>query len=165
MKKSLEKAFLTIIVIALSLMAFNFYNSYTFKHNPVDKKTLQEINDKVNFIEQKIKVLYGVDIYVDLEVSDKLPARIYGVTFEKNKKLHILLNKSVIKESLDLILDDVIAHEYAHAYLLYKGYDQEKKDGHSKRWQKVCKKLGGTTCVRYVDREDVVKRKLKHLYF
>ena len=165
MKKSLEKAFLTTIVIALALMALNFYNSYTFKHNPIDKKILKQIRDKAHYIEQNIKAIYGVDIYVDLEVSDKLPSRVYGATFEKNKKLHILLNKSVIKESLDLILDDVIAHEYAHAYLLYKGYDQEKDEGHSNRWQNVCKRLGGTTCIRYVDKEDVVRRKLKKLYF
>lgn len=97
-------------------------------------------------------------------VTKKIPGRIYGLaTFDKEGRVVIYLNKRVFKESFDYILDDVLAHEYAHALLLNQGYTTDANGGHTPLWRRTCKALGGLHCERYVDRDDVVSRKLRKL--
>ena len=65
-----------------------------------------------------------------------------------------------MQESMDYIIDSVIAHEYAHALMFKLGYLHTKDNGHSKKWQKICMKLGGDDCQQYVDNEEIIMSKM-----
>jgi len=160
MKKSLERGFITMIVLALSVMGYNFYQSYQFKTKPVSPEIQHKIDMKVAEVEHLIQKRFGLRFRVPIIISDDLPSKLYGVTtFETSKQIKIYLNKKRMKESLDYMIDDVIAHEYAHALMFYKGL-RSQDDGHSLAWQKICEKLEGKRCRRYVDSGDVISGKL-----
>ena len=91
-------------------------------------------------------------------VTDKFKGRLYGLTVYNDGDVKIYLNKKVMQESFEYILESVIAHEYAHALMFKLGHFSG--DGHSKEWQDTCVKLGGVGCMRYVDRDDVIMGKL-----
>ena len=78
----------------------------------------------------------------------------------KNGEIRIYLNKKVMQESMDYMVDSVIAHEYAHALIFKLGMRDVEKDGHSKEWQIACEKLGSSKCEQYVNSHDVVMGKL-----
>ena len=104
---------------------------------------------------------YGFAFKVPLIVTDKFKGRLYGLTAYKNGEIAIYLNKKVMQESMDYMIDNVIAHEYAHAIIFKlgkRGY--AKDDGHSLEWQRACEKLGGLNCEKYVNSHDVVIDKL-----
>lgn len=108
-----------------------------------------------------MKKHFGFKFRVPIVVTDKIPGRIYGVTaLKEDGSIVIYLNKKVMKESMDYMLLDVIAHEYAHALLFKSGEYKSSKDGHCALWQSTCVKLGGKNCQKYVDSHDVIMRKL-----
>lgn len=103
---------------------------------------------------------YGFSKKFPLIVTDKIPGKLYGITaLEKRGDIKIYLNKKVMKESFDYIIENVIAHEYAHAFLFFVDKDQGP-DGHGKIWQETCLNLGGRKCEKYVNAQDIVKGKL-----
>ncbi len=163
MKKSLETFFLGIILFAATVLGYNYYSEYEFEHD-FDSKFLPPLHKKEEEILQKMQRNLGYAVRFPIVVTDKIPGRIYGLaTFDKQGRVVIFLNKRVFKESFDYILDDVLAHEYAHALLLSRGYITDANGGHTPLWQRTCKALGGQHCERYVDREDVVNRKLQKI--
>ncbi len=163
MKKSLEHLFLSIVLVSMAILGYNYYGDYTFKRD-FDKKYLPPLHKKEQEILQNMQYRFGFAIRFPIIITDKIPGRIYGLaTFDKEGRVVIYLNKRVFKESFDYILDDVLAHEYAHALLLNRGYASDTSDGHTPMWQRTCKALGGLHCERYVDRDDVVSRKLQKL--
>jgi len=146
------------MVVASAILGFNYYNSYTFKHNPLPQSYIDKIDAKEQEVLEHMKRNFGVAYRFPLIITDEIPGRLYGLTSYKNGKIKIYLNKKVMKESFDYMINDVIAHEYAHA-LLFK-MRKNHNDGHSKLWQETCVKLGGENCQQYVDQKEIIMSKM-----
>ena len=159
-KRKLEIIFLVVIVISMSILVNNYYNNYKFNHNDISKEYQKLITDKEKDVLNMMQKNYGFSFKVPLIITDKFKGRLYGLTSYKNGEIKIYLNKKVMKESMKYILDNVIAHEYAHALMFKHGYMSSKKAGHSKIWQQTCKNLGGLNCEQYVNKNDVVMEKM-----
>lgn len=158
--KKLERIFALVTLGALTVLAYNWYASYRFDHTPLSEAVMQQLEQKEREVIARIKTHYGIDFRVPMRISDNIPGNLYGVTaYRPDGTITILLNKKRAKESLQYLLDDVIAHEYAHALMFHFGY-RTHEDGHSQRWQQTCKALGGSRCDRYVNGHDVVMGKL-----
>lgn len=160
-QKKLEYFFGAVVVFFLLFLGNNLYQSYSFKNNPIS----QEMQDAIDLKEQEILILmqrdFGFVYQFPLIVTDKFPGRLYGVTsMKKDGTIEIYLNKKVMQESFDYMIKSVIAHEYAHALSFKLGEYDRSGDGHSPRWQAMCRALGGVDCQRYVDQDEVVLGKL-----
>ncbi|NOQ30646.1 MAG: sprT domain-containing protein [Helicobacteraceae bacterium] len=159
-KKKLELVFIFIALSAILFMAKNYYDEYQFKHNPIAQELLDRIYDKEREILTLMQQNYGYKVAFPIEVTDKIPSNLYGVTSSDSKgNIKILLNKKRFKESMDYIVESVLPHEYAHA-LIFKQGKYRGSDGHSKAWQESCVKLGGVGCAKYVNSNDVIMGKL-----
>ena len=159
-KKKLELLFIAIIFFALAILAFNFYNSYTFKHNPLPQSYQDKISEKEKEVLFYMQKNFSYSHKFPLVITDKIPGRLYGLTSYEGGKIKIYLNKKVMKESFDYIISDVIAHEYAHALLFKQNHFNQKNDGHSKLWQETCQKLGGKNCQQYVNQHEIILSKM-----
>ncbi|MFT7859489.1 MAG: SprT-like domain-containing protein [Sulfurimonas sp.] len=158
--KSLEVIFLFIILFFSSILAYNYYNTYSFKHHPIPKEYQIKIKNKEQEVLRNMKNSYGYVYKFPLIVTDKIPGKLYGVTTYDKGEIKIYLNKKVMRESFDYIVNEVIPHEYAHALLMQEGYFNEAKKGHSPKWHKVCKDLGGKECKQYVNQKEIIMGKL-----
>lgn len=158
--KNLERLFLAVIFIALLVLAKNYYDSYTFKINDIPDSYKQRIADKEQEVLQLMQSHYGFSFRVPIIITDKFKGRLYGITVYKDGEIKIYLNKKVMQESMDYMVDSVIAHEYAHALIFKLGIRDVEKEGHSKEWQQACVNLGGLSCEQYVNSHDVVMGKL-----
>jgi len=159
-KKRLELIFILVIIIASSVLAINYYNNYAFKNNEISQNYKQRIINKEQEVLQNMQKNYGFTFKVPLIVTDEFRGKLYGLTSYKNAKIKIYLNKKVMQESMDYIVDSVIAHEYAHALMFKLGYFDKKDGGHSKKWQEICIKLGGIDCQQYVDQKEIIMSKM-----
>jgi SprT protein len=159
-KKKLELIFLSVMLIAILILAKNYYESYVYKHSDIPDTYKQLISNKEQEILKHMYQHYGFTFKVPLIVTDKFKGRLYGLTSYHNGEIKIYLNKKVMKESMDYIIDSVIAHEYAHALMFKQGYLHENNDGHSPVWQQTCVNLGGINCAKYVDSDDIVMAKM-----
>ena len=158
--KKMERVFSVVMIAALLFLLYNFYDNYRFKHLPLAKDIQVKIEQKRAEIEQKIWDHYQMAFNIPLILSDKMPANLYGAAVkEQDGSIKIYINKKRIKESLSYILEDVIAHEYAHALMFKKGY-ASTRDGHDERWQEICLNLGGSRCDRFVNHNDIVLNKI-----
>lgn len=163
--KKIQIFFAIIIVFAMVILVLNWYDSYSFKNNPIPLEYRQAIDEKEQEVLHYMKKNLGFKFQVPIVVTDKIPGKIFGVTsMSEDGKITIYLNKKVMKESMDYILDSVIAHEYAHAVLFKTGDFKRGTDGHSELWRQVCIKLGGLNCQKYVDSHDVIMRKLPTIF-
>ncbi len=160
LKKKLEYTFLAIITIFVLVLANNYYTSYSFKNNQIPQSYKQRITDKEQKILQLMGQNYGFIFKVPLIVTDKFKGRLYGLTSYKNGEITIYLNKKVMQESMDYIVDSVIAHEYAHALMFKLGHLHVEEGGHSKEWQQTCVKLGGVDCRQYVNQQEIIMSKM-----
>ncbi|MDA3907966.1 MAG: SprT-like domain-containing protein [Sulfurimonas sp.] len=158
--KKLELLFLSIIVIAILILAKNYYDNYIYKNSDISDNFKKLIANKEKEVLILMQKNYGFSFKVHNFITDKFKGRLYGITAYKNGEIKIYLNKKVMKESMDYMVDNVIAHEYAHALIFKLGMRDVGKDGHSKEWQKACEKLGGLNCEQYVNSHDVVMGKL-----
>lgn len=160
MIKKLEYFFLIMILIAILVLANNWYESYLFKNNEISDEYKELIASKEQEVLDLMQRNYGLTFKVPLIVTDKFKGRLYGLTSYKNGEIKIYLNKKVMKESMEYMAQSVIAHEYAHALMFKLGHYDSKGDGHSLKWQETCTKLGGKNCEKYVNTEDVVMGKM-----
>ncbi|MDF1875555.1 SprT-like domain-containing protein [Sulfurimonas sp. SAG-AH-194-I05] len=158
--KKLEIIFIIVILISLSILAKNYYDSYSFKNNAISKEYKTLIINKEREVLQNMKDNYGLSFQFPLIVTDKFQGRLYGLTSYKDGTITIYLNKKVMKESMDYIIESVIAHEYAHALMFKLGHFHTEKDGHSKRWKEICVKLGGKDCRQYVNTNEIIMSKM-----
>ncbi|WP_455756275.1 SprT-like domain-containing protein [Sulfurimonas sp.] len=159
-KKRLEIAFISIITVALLILINNYYKSYSFKNNDLPDRYKKLISDKEQEVLQYMQKNYGFRFKVPLIVTDKFKGKLYGLTSYENGKIKIYLNKKVMQESMDYMVESVIAHEYAHALMFKLGKLHTKDDGHSKLWQQTCVNLGGIDCQRYVNHKEIIMSKL-----
>lgn len=159
-KKQLEIIFITVIVLASSLLVYNHYKTYSFLHNPLPKSYIRQIHAKEEEVLGRMQENFGVRYKFPIIITDKLPNKFYGLTTYKNGVIKIYLNKKTMQESFNYMLDDVIPHEYAHAFLFKIGHNSNYNGGHTKEWRETCIKLGGKGCRRYVNEHEVVMSKL-----
>jgi SprT protein len=159
-KKKLELTFISIILLAISFLGFNYYDAYTFKNNELSEEYQNRISLKVKEVLQNMQDNYGYVIDVQLIITDKFQGRLYGLTSYENGEIKIYLNKKVMQESMDYMVESVIAHEYAHALMFAQGNIHTKSDGHSQQWQRTCVKLGGKDCQQYVDQQEIIMSKM-----
>jgi len=157
--KKFEFLFLGVIIVASLFLVKNYYDSYTFKNNDIPQSYKDRIMQKEQEVLWLMQKNYGFSFKVPLIVTDRFKGRLYGLTSYKDGEIKIYLNKKVMQESMDYMIDSVIAHEYAHA-LMFKLKNFTRGDGHSKEWQDACIKLGGIKCEQYVNSHDVVMGKL-----
>lgn len=158
--KRLEIAFLTVIIIAIAILGNNYYNNYIFQNSELPDSYKKRIEAKEREVLQHMQKNFGFVFRVPLIVTDEFRGKLYGLTSYRNGEIKIYLNKKVMQESMDYMLDSVIAHEYAHALMFKLGHLHTEDAGHSQKWQKVCSKLGGIDCQQYVDQKEIIMSKL-----
>ena len=158
--KKLEFIFLGVIVISLIILSYNYYSSYRFKNSDIPLSYKQRIFDKEEEVLWHMQENYGFALKVPLIVTDEFRGRLYGLTSYRDGEIKIYLNKKVMQESMDYIVDSVIAHEYAHALMFKLGHLHSGDDGHSKEWQQTCVKLGGVDCRQYVNQQEIIMSKM-----
>jgi len=159
-KKNLEYAFIVIIVLSITVLLKNYYDDYVFKNSPLPDKARQQIIEKEREILSLMKEKYGVSFKVPIIITDKIESKLYGVTSYDNGDIKIYLNKKIMKESMEYMVENVIAHEYAHAVMFRYGLHKNKNDAHGDKWQEICQNLGGKKCQRYVNNNDVIMGKM-----
>lgn len=160
MIKRLEVVFLIIILVAVLVLANNWYEDYLFKNSEISDEYKELIFSKEQEVLALMQENYGITFKVPLIVTDKFKGRLYGLASYKNGDIKIYLNKKVMKESMEYMLESVIAHEYAHALMFKLGHYDFNSDGHSLKWKEACVNLGGKNCEKYVNSEDVVMGKM-----
>lgn len=159
--KKIQLIFLVISLFALLVLARNLYSSYLFKNNPISDENQKAIVLEEQRVLNNMQKNFGFKYKVPLVITDKIPGKIYGITsLAQNGEIKIYLNKKVMKESMEYMISDVIAHEYAHALLFKIGSYKSSGNGHSSLWKNTCVKLGGAKCSKYVNSHDVIMKKL-----
>jgi len=141
-------------------LAKNYYDTYQFKHNDIPDEYKIRIIQKEKEVLELMQKHYGFAYRVPLIVTDKFKGKLFGLTVYKDGDVKIYLNKNVMQESINYIVDSVIAHEYAHALMFRLGDFSRERTGHSNNWKRACVKLGGISCGQYVNAEDVIMDKL-----
>ena len=157
--QSLEKIFFLVIVISLGYIAYNWYQSYLFKTNPLSADIQKRVEQREAEVLSLIYKKYKIRPHIPLVISDEFHSSLYGLTTYENGKIEISLNKKRFKESVDYMIEEVIPHEYAHAMVFILA-EQSSKDGHTKAWQRICLELDGLSCERYVDNEEIIRQKI-----
>ena len=159
--KKIYNIFLIITITSIIGIIYIQYEKISFKNNPLSSSVTNKINQEVLKIRQKIFQKYRVNVNFPIEISDKLPNNLYGMaTINNSKEIVIYLNKNRFKESQEYMYA-VLAHEYAHAMMFYFGDLTKINSGHTKKWQQICYNIGGTTCERFVDRNDILIDKVR----
>ena len=97
-----------------------------------------------------------MDLDVPVKISNKMDNKKFGLAYYYNGSITIYLNKKHFYESENYMINDVLAHEYAHALMFAIGDFSDQNGGHSKKWQNICKNLGGLRCNRYVSHRDII---------
>ncbi|MEA2099039.1 MAG: SprT-like domain-containing protein [Campylobacterota bacterium] len=159
-KKRLEIIFIVITMMAISALGYNYYSSYSFKNNDIPDNYKQRISDKEQEILSNMQKNFGFVFKVPVIVTDEFKGRLYGLTSYRDGEIKIYLNKKVMRESIDYMVESVIAHEYAHALMFKLGHLHTKDKGHSQLWQQTCVKLGGKDCQQYVDQKEIILSKM-----
>lgn len=159
-KKRLEYIFLAVIVLAILFLVNSYYDDYKFKNNDIPDSYKKRIENKEKEILELMYKNYGFTYKFPIIITDKFKGKLYGLTSYDNTNIKIYLNKKVMRESIDYMIDTVIAHEYAHAVMFKMGHIYTSNDGHSPKWRETCINLGGKKCEQYVNQNDVVLGKL-----
>jgi hypothetical protein len=159
--KKFYNAFLLITLLSIIGIIYIQYEKINFDNNPLSLDTTIKLEQQVLKIRQKVFEIYGAKVNFPIKISEKLPDNIYGLaTINNEKQIVIYLNKNRFKESEEYMYG-VLSHEYAHAMMFYFGNLTTQNAGHSKEWQQICYNLGGTTCERFVNRNDILIEKVR----
>lgn len=159
-KKKLEVIFILVILISVAILVSNYYKNYTFKTNDISDSYKERIKVKEQEVLWYMQRNYNVRYKFPLIVTDDFKGKLYGLTAYKNGEIKIYLNKKVMQESMDYMVESVIAHEYAHALMFKLGYYKTNNDGHSQKWKELCINLGGVDCRQYVNHREIILSKM-----
>ncbi len=155
--KRLNLFFFLITILASLFLIYSWYSNYQFKNSPLNKNILEQINKKHKTLEKLSYIKFNIKRKFPVIVSDKMPSKLFGAaTYSKNGDIEIYLNKKHFKESLDYMINDVLPHEYAHALVFLDRDFKDRKDGHTQKWQNICKALEGLRCDRFVNHNDII---------
>lgn len=161
LSKKMQRIFALVTLMALALLLANIYRSYHYNHSELEPAVQQALNSKANEMRRILKKRYHIHRPIAFVISPNLPARLYGMTqMGDDGKITVFINKKALRESKAYVLDDVIAHEFAHAAQFALGNMSNHNGGHDAQWQAICKNLHGKHCERYVNTQDVVMGKL-----
>lgn len=149
-----------MVVGAAVFLYYNISRTESFLSNDLPEDYKERIFEKEQEVLANMQKHFGLRLKVPLIVTNEFKGRLYGLTAYQNGQIKIYLNKKVMQESMDYMVESVIAHEYAHALMMHFGKLQSDNEGHSKEWQSVCKKLGGADCQRYVDSQEIIMSKM-----
>lgn len=156
----MELGFIVMTILALAYLAYGFYQDYSFKNNDISESYKKLIKEKEQEVLANMQKNFGFRFQVPLIVTDKFKGRLYGLTAYRDGQIEIYLNKKVMQESMEYMIDSVIAHEYAHALMFKLGYLHTGDDGHSDKWQQTCVLLGGVDCRQYVNTHEIIMSKM-----
>lgn len=160
--KNLQKIFLTITIGASALLVLLWYEDYSFDKKPLDEKYKAQLTLKLKELKYLSKTNFNIERDFPVIISDKMIDKRFGMAvYERNGSIKIYLNKKRFKESSNYMIDDVLPHEYAHAIMFHIGDFSNKNSGHTKKWQKICKKLNGLRCEKFVNHGDILIEKTK----
>lgn len=160
MFKKLETLFLSIIILAVLILAKNWYDDYMFYKNEIPSSYKEQIVNKEIEVLTLMKQNYGVSFKVPLIVTDEFKGKLYGLTSYRDGEIKIYLNKKVMRESMEYMIKSVIAHEYAHALAFKMGFYNSIEDGHNSNWKDICVNLGGDNCEEYVNTKEIIMSKM-----
>jgi len=159
LSKKLELFFILAVLVPIVYMGNSWYQAKIFKESPLSLQLQERIKNRELEVLSLVHQNFNVRTKIPLIVSDEFSSHLYGLTSYKNGKITVYLNKKRFKESEDYMIDEVIPHEYAHAIVFALG-ERAKGDGHTRLWQKICRKLDGKNCERYVDGEEIIRQKM-----
>jgi|GEM_PF-384854 len=164
--KTLYGIFFSITLISVLLLLFSWYKNYQFDNNPISNEIQKKVQEKKIQMIKLIRRHYNIYVNIPILITDKMNSKLFGMTVYDNKdsSIKIYLNKKRFKESINYMIDDVIAHEYAHALMFKKGEFSSKNSGHTLKWQKACLLLEGNRCDRFVNHKDILMDKTKLFY-
>lgn len=158
--QKLKTFFLTLTIVASIFIVYNWYNTSQFKNNPLPNNIIELINKKHKELEFLTYKKFNIKRKIPIIISDKMPSKLFGAARLSNDgQIQIFLNKNRFQESLDYMIDDVLPHEYAHALMFVKGNTTNRKGGHTKQWENICKSLNGLKCDRFVNHNDIIRGK------
>lgn len=154
--KKIYNIFFIITFVSIIGIVYIQYDKNHFFNNPLSSNITKKLDKEVSKIQKRILQRYNIHVDFPIMITDKLPNNLYGMaTMNENNQIIIYLNKKRFKESEEYMYG-VLVHEYAHAMMFYFGDFTKENSGHSKRWQQICYNLGGTTCERFVNRNDII---------
>ncbi len=96
--KKLEFVFITVIILALTLLSFNAYKDYAFKRDDIPQSFKQRIKEKEKDVLVHMRENFGFVFEVPLIVTDKFTSRLYGLTFYEYGDIKIYLNKRTLDD-------------------------------------------------------------------
>jgi serine/threonine-protein kinase HipA len=146
--------------VNLKKSSYDRINKALSQHNDIPQNYKDRIAIKEKEILQNMQKNFHITFKVPLIITDKFKGRLFGLTSYDHSDIKIYLNKNVMQESINYIIDSVIAHEYAHALLFKQGNYNSKDDGHSELWRRTCQKLGGKDCQQYVNHQEIIISKM-----
>ncbi|PHR72115.1 MAG: sprT domain-containing protein [Arcobacter sp.] len=152
----LKRYFQIIIFVSICFLIYSWYNNYQFSKQELKTSIINQIKNKEQALKNLVYTHYKIHVGFPIIISNELPSNLFGLTSYSKGEIKIYLNKKRFQESLDYMIDDVLPHEYAHAMIFKLKLFSKKKAGHSKEWQRVCKKLQGLRCERFVKNNDIV---------
>lgn len=109
----------------------------------ITQKTIERLESKSRYLDQKIKRIYNVDLNLPVYIKE-IPRQIWGYMLYNNKGPEaIYLNSNVLKDNPDYVINHVLAHEFAHAVerKIYK----RKNRSHGKEWKEICMTISDGT--------------------
>ncbi len=162
--QTIYRTFFLLTFVSLVLFVIVFVKDQQFQQNPLSKEILQELQNKEQFLKNKIYTIYNVKVNFPIIIEDQLPNNLYGLASYKQGVIKIFLNKKRFQENKQYMIDSVLPHEYAHAMMFYFGDFTKTNGGHTKKWQQICYNLGGKKCDRFVDHNDILIEKLGGIY-
>jgi len=162
--KTIYRTFFLLTISSLILFVIIFVKDKEFQKNPLSQKTIDKLIKKEKDIQSLIQQRYRVNINFPVIIEDQLPNNLFGLATYKKGVIKIFLNKKRFQESEQYMIDYVLPHEYAHAMMFYFKDFSKENGGHTKRWQTICKNIGGIKCDRFVDHHDILIEKLGGIY-
>jgi SprT protein len=161
---TIYKTFFLLTLSAMLLFIIVFVKDLYFQNNPLSQETMEKLKQKHLLIRELTHQRYGTDVRFPIIIEDHLPNNLFGLTGYKKGMIKIFLNKKRFQENEKYMVEYVLPHEYAHALMFYFGDFTQTNGGHTKRWQSICKNIGGIKCDRFVDHNDILIEKLGGIY-
>lgn len=125
---------------------------------------MEKLQNKNKLIKNEIYKKYQIKINIPIIIEEQLPNNLFGLASYKKGTIKIFLNKNRFQENEEYMINYVLPHEYAHALMFYFGDFSKENGGHTLKWQKICKNIGGLKCNRFVNHHDILIEKLGGIY-
>ena len=79
-----------------------------FKHNDLSKEIKKELKIKEQYLINKIRYEFNINVKIPIIISNKMSNKLYGLaTFDKEEKITIYLNKKMFQESKEYMINSL----------------------------------------------------------